>query len=146
MVLFVYSISHKRFIIFTCRYFKISRNTTGLSQSNCRNFSCSSYLIRETSSCRYLSTFEFPFYAERRYKFKSKPFSISPVFISVFGILRMSLLHTLPKEAPAEPRFQGSLSLLTRGERERTLGTRPINQLREVEGRGRREGWGRKYD
>ena len=29
-------------VIFTCRYFKISWNTTALSQSNCRNFSCSS--------------------------------------------------------------------------------------------------------
>ena len=28
--------------IFTCRYFKLSWNTTALSQSNCRNFSCSS--------------------------------------------------------------------------------------------------------
>lgn len=34
--------------------------------------------------CRYFSTFAFPFYAERRYKLKSKPFSISPVFITVF--------------------------------------------------------------
>ena len=29
-------------VIFTCRYFKLSWNTTALSQSNCRNFSCSS--------------------------------------------------------------------------------------------------------
>ena len=28
--------------IFTCRYFKLSWNTTALNQSNCRNFSCSS--------------------------------------------------------------------------------------------------------
>ena len=28
--------------IFTCRYFKLSWNTTALSQSNCSNFSCSS--------------------------------------------------------------------------------------------------------
>ena len=34
--------NHKRFVIFTCRYFKLSWNTTALSQSNCRNFSCSS--------------------------------------------------------------------------------------------------------
>ena len=32
---------HKRFVVFTCRYFKLSWNTTALSQSNCRNFSCS---------------------------------------------------------------------------------------------------------
>ena len=30
------------FVIFTCRYFKLSWNTTALSQSNCRNFSCRS--------------------------------------------------------------------------------------------------------
>ena len=32
----------KRFVIFTCRYFKVSWNTTALTQSNCKNFSCSS--------------------------------------------------------------------------------------------------------
>ena len=32
----------KRFVIFTCRYFKLNWNITALSQSNCRNFSCSS--------------------------------------------------------------------------------------------------------
>ena len=41
MLLFVYT-TLKRFVIFTCRYFKISWNTIALSQSNCRNFSCSS--------------------------------------------------------------------------------------------------------
>ena len=30
-------------IIFTCRYFKLSWNTTAPSQSNCKNFSCSKY-------------------------------------------------------------------------------------------------------
>ena len=30
------------YYLFTCRYFKLSWNTTALSQSNCRNFSCSS--------------------------------------------------------------------------------------------------------
>ena len=35
-------ILYKRFVIFTCRYFKLSWNTTALSQQNCRNFSCSS--------------------------------------------------------------------------------------------------------
>ena len=29
------------YLIFTCRYFKLSWNPTALSQSNCRNFSCS---------------------------------------------------------------------------------------------------------
>ena len=42
MLLFVYTSTCKRFVIFTCRYFKLSWNTTALSQSNCRNFSCSS--------------------------------------------------------------------------------------------------------
>ena len=37
-----YTTTHKGFVIFTCRYFKISWNTTALSQSNCRNFSRSS--------------------------------------------------------------------------------------------------------
>ena len=32
----------KRFVIFTCRYFKLSWNTTVPSQSNYSNFSCSS--------------------------------------------------------------------------------------------------------
>ena len=42
MLLFVYTTTHKRFEIFTCRYFKLSWNTTALNQSNWRNFSCSS--------------------------------------------------------------------------------------------------------
>ena len=42
MQLFVYTTTRKRFVIFTCTYFKLSWNTTALSQSNCRNFSCSS--------------------------------------------------------------------------------------------------------
>ena len=42
MLLFVYTTTHKRFEIFTCRYFKLSWNTTALRQSDCRNFSCSS--------------------------------------------------------------------------------------------------------
>ena len=42
MLLFFYTTTRKRFVIFTCRYFKLSWNTTALSQSNCRNFSCNS--------------------------------------------------------------------------------------------------------
>ena len=42
MLLFVYTTTRKRFVIFACRYFKLSWNTTALSQSNCSNFSCSS--------------------------------------------------------------------------------------------------------
>ena len=41
MLLFVYTTTRKRFVIFTCGYFKLSWNTTALNQSNCRNFSCS---------------------------------------------------------------------------------------------------------
>ena len=44
VLLFVYTNTRKRFVIFTCRYFKLSWNTTALSQSNCRNFSCSSII------------------------------------------------------------------------------------------------------
>ena len=44
MLLFVYTTTIKRFVIFTFRYFKLSWNTTALSQSNCRNFSCSTIM------------------------------------------------------------------------------------------------------
>ena len=44
MLLFVYTTNRKRFVIFTCSYFKLSWNTTALNQSNCRNFSCSSII------------------------------------------------------------------------------------------------------
>ena len=42
MLLFVYTTTRKKFVIFTCRYFKLSWNTTALNQSDCRNLSCSS--------------------------------------------------------------------------------------------------------
>ena len=42
MLLFVYTTTRKSFVIITCKYFKLSWNTTALSQSNCRNFSRSS--------------------------------------------------------------------------------------------------------
>ena len=45
MLLFVYTTTRKRFVICTCRYFKLSWNTTALSQSDCRNFSCSSIRV-----------------------------------------------------------------------------------------------------
>ena len=45
MLLFVYTTTCKWFVIFPCRYFKISWNTTAQSRSNCRNFSCSSITI-----------------------------------------------------------------------------------------------------
>ena len=46
MLLFVYTTTRKTFVIveFTCRYFKLCWITTALSQSNCRNFSCSSII------------------------------------------------------------------------------------------------------
>ena len=44
ILLFVYTTSRKRVVIFTCRYFKLSWNTSALSQSNRRNFSCSSII------------------------------------------------------------------------------------------------------
>ena len=45
MLLIVYTTTLKRFVIFTCRYFKLSWNTTAQSQSNCRNFSYGSISI-----------------------------------------------------------------------------------------------------
>ena len=56
MLLFVYTTTHKRFVIFTRRYFKLSWNTTALIQSNCRNFSCSSInvLIRAVDANKLL--------------------------------------------------------------------------------------------
>ena len=45
MLLIVYTTTRKRFVILTCRYLKLSRNTTDLSQSNYRNFSCSSITL-----------------------------------------------------------------------------------------------------
>ena len=44
ILLFDYTTTGKRFVIFTCRY--LSWNTSALSQSNCRNFSCSSITTR----------------------------------------------------------------------------------------------------
>ena len=40
-----YTTTYERFVIFTWRYFKLSWNTTALSQSNCRNFSGSIIMI-----------------------------------------------------------------------------------------------------
>ena len=46
MLLFVYTTTRKSFVIFTCRYFKLSWNINALSQSNCRNLSCSSISVK----------------------------------------------------------------------------------------------------
>ena len=51
MLLFVYTSTHKRFVIFTCRYFKLRWNNTALSQSYCRNFSCSSISMDNNKIC-----------------------------------------------------------------------------------------------
>ena len=56
MLLFVYTTTRKRFVIFTYRYFKLSWNTTALSQSNCRNFFSSTrgiYAKCHYKSCHY---------------------------------------------------------------------------------------------
>ena len=63
MLLFVYTTTRKRFVILTCRYLKLSRNTTAVSQSNHRNFSCSgikgrSTLERTRKARAYLSSFK----------------------------------------------------------------------------------------
>ena len=46
-IICLYYTTRKRFVIFTCRYLKLSQNTTALSQSNCRNFSFSSIIDRK---------------------------------------------------------------------------------------------------
>ena len=46
MLLFVYTTSGNRFVIFTCRYFELSWNTSALSQSDGSNFSCGSIMGR----------------------------------------------------------------------------------------------------
>ena len=59
MQLFVYTTIRKRFVIFTCRYFKLSWNTTALSQSNCSNFSCSSINNRTSPENKTTEIFQF---------------------------------------------------------------------------------------
>ena len=55
ILLFVYTTTRKRFVIFTCRFSKLSWNNTALSHSNCRNFSCSSMNIATRRHWLYLS-------------------------------------------------------------------------------------------
>ena len=59
MLLFVYTTIHKRFVIFTSRYFKLSGNTTDVSQWKCRNFSCSSIKYWNLINCK---SVEFPYH------------------------------------------------------------------------------------
>ena len=49
-----YTTTRKRVVIFTGRYFKLSWNTTALSQSNCRNVSCNS-IIRAADTENYIT-------------------------------------------------------------------------------------------
>ena len=65
VLLFVYTTRGKRFVLFTCRYFKLSWNTTALSQSNCRKFSCSRITTKITirwllfpCTCTYIQVFQ----------------------------------------------------------------------------------------
>ena len=64
ILLFVYTTTRNSFVIFTCRYFKLSWNTTALSQSNCRNFSCSS--IRSEIICMILLWVRFEIHASNK--------------------------------------------------------------------------------
>ena len=67
MLLFVYTTTRKRFVIFTSRYFKLTWNTTALSQSNCRNFSCSSIKLSNQRNMlqRTLSLYKKELWTER---------------------------------------------------------------------------------
>ena len=55
-VVFMPNITYKS--CYYLRYFKLSWNTTALSQSNCRNFSCSGIIVEIESFC--LCNFMFP--------------------------------------------------------------------------------------
>ena len=74
MLLFVYTTTHKRFVIFTCRYFKLSWNTTALSQSNCRNFWCSSITGVSTRVVELCATFYVHLFAVITLPLNSYPF------------------------------------------------------------------------
>ena len=47
---YLFILQPKKAVIFTCRYFNLSWNTTALSQSNCRNFSFLILVIREKAT------------------------------------------------------------------------------------------------
>ena len=57
MLLFVYTTTRKCFVIFSCRYFKLSLNINALSQSNCRYFSCSSIMTGTIRLCTFYCLF-----------------------------------------------------------------------------------------
>ena len=52
----------QKVVIFTCRYFKLSWNTTALSQSNCKNFSCSSIRLEIPLASTINSKYILPFH------------------------------------------------------------------------------------
>ena len=52
LLLFAYTTTRKQVVISTCWYFKLSWNTTVLSQSNCINFSCKYNVVKTTRSLR----------------------------------------------------------------------------------------------
>ena len=74
---YLFILTHKRSVIFTCTYFKLSRNTTALSQSNCWNFSCSSIKYTNTSFHKNQQCVEFKLekllaQSERKYIYPSE--------------------------------------------------------------------------
>ena len=83
MLLFVYTTTRKRFVIFTCKYFKLSWNTTALSQSNCGNFSCSSIIT--------LIAYQF-------LDLKKAHFFPSPSQLSGNSEFRLKLAHLKPND------------------------------------------------
>ena len=91
MLLFVYTTTHKRFVIFTCRHFKIRWNTTALSQSNCRNFSSSSikwFNARHFEySCKQCSLNDWK-QTEQRLKLQERPLTINKRNIIRWNIYR----------------------------------------------------------
>ena len=77
VLLFVYTTTHKSFVIFTWRYFKLSWNTTALSQSNRRNFSCSSII------------WEISFWNERLHSRSSTLSDLKPILFEFLFIMSL---------------------------------------------------------
>ena len=102
MLLFVYTTTHKRFVIFTCRYFKLSRNTTALSQSNCTNFLCSG-IKKGRELSRFKESFVRgvgEFYCTLRVLYGKYSSIISNVLIHVMWFYCISLPHRFSGAAP----------------------------------------------
>ena len=77
VLLFVYTTTHKSFVIFTWRYFKLSWNTTALSQSNRRHFSCSSII------------WEISFWNERLHSRSSTLSDLKPILFEFLFIMSL---------------------------------------------------------